>query len=305
MKKYALASATVLALLAAGCDKSDKNTGPHVVAQGEVVATVNGKPISRGSLEILSEEVGERRGGNNVPEDKLVEELIKRELLRQEVELSGMLKDPKLAAKIENAQRMLLSQAAAEQYISTLAITDDDLKKEYDFQVGALSNAEYRARHILVEAEQTAKDIIAKLDKGEKFEALAKKFSVDPGSKDKGGELGWFNPQQMVPPFAQAVIALKNGERTKTPVQSQFGWHVIEREESRDKAPPAFDTVKEQLTHLVQTKKLQQHITELKAKAKIENKVEAKADAPAAPSVEKAAPAQPAAEPAPAAPQKP
>ena len=109
----------------------------------------------------------------------------------------------------------------------------------------------------------------------------------------------------MVPPFAQAVIALKNGERTKTPVQSQFGWHVIEREESRDKAPPAFDTVKEQLTHLVQTKKLQQHITELKAKAKIENKVEAKADAPAAPSVEKAAPAQPAAEPAPAAPQKP
>ena len=317
MKNYTLASAIALALMASGCDKaSDKSApgtaAPEVVAVGEVVATVNGKPISKAAFEILSEEVNERRGENKVPDDKILEELIKRELLSQEIAASGLLKDSKFAAKIENAQRMMLSQAAAEQFIETVQVSDDDLKKEYDERVGPMKNAEYKAKHILVETEQAAKDIIAKLGKGEKFDALAKKFSKDPGSKDKGGDLGWFNPQQMVPPFSEAVIALKNGETTQTPVQSQFGWHVIQREESREQAPPPFDSVKDQLRNMVQTKKLQEHIAALQAKAKVENKLPPKpaeapkpeaapAAAPAAP----AAPAQPAAPAAPPAPAKP
>jgi peptidyl-prolyl cis-trans isomerase C len=300
MSKYSLVTAVALALMASGCDKpagTDKSaTGAPaaVVAVGEVVATVNGKPISKAAVEILSTEVNERRGGNNIPEDKIVEELIKRELLSQEVAASGLMKDPKFAAKIENAQRMMLSQAAAEEYISKAEVTDEELKKEYDERVGPMKSAEYKAKHILVETEQAAKDIIAKLAKGEKFDALAKKFSKDPGSKDKGGDLGWFSPQQMVPPFSEAVIALKNGETTQTPVQSQFGWHVIQREESREQAPPPFDAVKDQLKNMVQTKKLQQHITDLQAKAKIENKLPPKpAEPPAAPAAP--APATPAA----------
>lgn len=313
MNKYTLASAITLALLSAGCDKGSNTaqtvpgaSAPEVVAVGDIVATVNGKPISKAAFEILSDEVNERRGENKVPDDKIIEELIKRELLSQEIAASGALKDPKFAAKIENAQRMMLSQAAAEQFIETVQVTDEDLKKEYDERVGPMKTAEYKAKHILVETEQAAKDIIAKLAKGEKFDALAKKLSKDPGSKDKGGDLGWFSPQQMVAPFSEAVIALKNGEITQTPVQSQFGWHVIQREESREQAPPPFDAVKDQLKNMVQTKKLQEHITALQTKAKVENKLPAKpaeAPKPAAPAAPAPAGAKPAAPaPAPAAP---
>jgi peptidyl-prolyl cis-trans isomerase C len=319
MKKFPLIAAVTGALLATGCDKADTNgsgtsaPAPAPASQAKVnaedaAAIVNGKPISKASVEILQAEIGQRRGGNNIPEDKIVEELIKRELLRQEAEKEGLTKDPKIAARVENAQRMVLSQAAAEHFIGTVPVSDEELKKEYDQRIGPMSATEFKAKHILVESEQTAKDIIAKLKKGEKFADLAKKFSKDPGSKDKGGDLGWFNPQQMVPPFSQAVMALKNGETTQTPVQSQFGWHVIQREDSRDQPPPPFDAVKDQLRSLIQTQKLQQHLADLQGKAKIENRVAAKPaeqPAPAAPKepepsgAETAQPQAPAAQPVP------
>ncbi|MGZ8216562.1 peptidylprolyl isomerase [Methylomagnum sp.] len=286
MKKYPLIAAVTGALLAAGCDKAPDNkssasasnaaapaTSPAPVSTEDAAAIVNGKPISKASVEILKGEISQRRGGNAVPDDKIIEELIKRELLRQEAEAEGLLKDPKFAARVENATRMVLSQAAAERFINSAQVTDEELKKEYDQRIGPMTSSEFKAKHILVETEQAAKDVIAKLQKGEKFDALAKKLSKDPGSKDKGGDLGWFNPQQMVPPFSQAVMSLKNGETTKAPVQSQFGWHVIAREDSRDQPPPPFDTVKDQLKSLMQTQKLQQHMTELQAKAKIENRM--------------------------------
>ena len=288
MNKNVLVFAGAFALLATGCDKSP-STAPQVVATGEVVATVNGKAISKSAFEILADEVNERRGANKIPDDKIVEELIKRELLSQDLAKSDAAKDPKFAAKLENAQRMLMSQAAAERFIETVQVTDEDLKKEYDERVGPMKNAEYRAKHILVETEAAAKEVIAKLSKGEKFDALAKKLSKDPGSKDKGGELGWFNPQQMVQPFSDAVIALKDGETTQNPVQSQFGWHVIVREESREQAPPPFDSVKDQIRNMVQTKKLQDYITGLQTKAKIDRKELPKTEAAPTPEAEPAA----------------
>ena len=269
MNKNVLVFAGAFALLATGCDKSP-STGPQVVATGEVVATVNGKAISKSAFEILADEVNERRGANKIPDDKIVEELIKRELLSQDLEKSDAAKDQKFAAKLENAQRMLMSQAAAERFIETVQVTDEDLKKEYDDRVGP-------------------REVIAKLSKGEKFDALAKKLSKDPGSKDKGGELGWFNPQQMVQPFSDAVIALKDGETTQNPVQSQFGWHVIVREESREQAPPPFDSVKDQIRNMVQTKKLQDYITGLQTKAKIDRKELPKTEAAPTPEAEPAA----------------
>lgn len=284
MKRSGFVALATLALSMAGCDQAG-NKGPAqtaapgttVVATEDAAVIVNGKPISKASVEVVQTELGQRRGGNNIPEDKIVEELIKRELLSQEAMSAGLAKDPKFAARLENAQRMVLSQVAAEHFINSVQVSDEDLKKEYDKRIGPMAATEYKARHILVESENAAKELIAKLEKGEKFEALAKKFSKDPGSKDNGGDLGWFNPQQMVAPFAEAVKALKNGETTKTPVQSQFGWHIIKREDSREQTPPPFDAVKEQLKSLVQTQKLQDHLAELQAKAKIENRVAAKA----------------------------
>lgn len=303
MKKYSLIAAAVAgALLATVCDAANeppaapapaKAAAPAAAPLPDPVAVVNGKPISKAAVESLQAEIGQRRGGGNVPEDKIVEELIKRELLRQEAESTNLTKDPKFAARLENAQRMVMSQAAAENFIATVQVSDEELKKEYDQRIGAMKQTEFRARHILVDSEKSAKDIIAKLKKGDKFADLAKKLSKDPGSKDKGGELGWFNPQQMVPQFSQAVMALKDGEVTQAPVQSQFGWHVIEREESRDQQPPPFDAVKDQLRTMMQTQKLQQHMADLQAKAKIENHVPSQ-KAPEAPNLEAGKPQPPA-----------
>jgi peptidyl-prolyl cis-trans isomerase C len=140
--------------------------------------------------------------------------------------------------------------------------------------------SESKARHILVEDEKTALDVIKRLNKGEKFDALAKKLSKDPGSKGNGGDLGWFSPDQMVPPFATAVIALKNGETTKAPVKTDFGWHVIQRESAREQEAPSYESVKPQVQSFLQGDKLQKYLDEQKSKAKIETLI--KYDAPAA-----------------------
>jgi peptidyl-prolyl cis-trans isomerase C len=243
------------------------------VSRDDAAVLVNGRPISRLSVENLEQEFAQRRGGEGVTKDKIIEELTKREVLRQEAENQGLLKDPSVAAKIDNATRMVLSQVAAENLVKKFVPTEDELKQEYAQRVGAMKSAEYKARHILVEDEKQALDAIRRLGKGEDFAALAKKISKDPGSKNSGGELGWFAPQQMVPPFSDAVVALKNGEITKAPVKTDFGWHVIQREDSREQAPPAFEAVKDQLTSFMQTEKLKTYIAELESKAKIERLV--------------------------------
>ncbi len=287
MKKISLIAAAVSsALLVAGCDTNKTDQQAETAKQApapapnaeNAVAVVNGKPISKTALMVLTHELQQRRGGAEIPKDKLVDELVSRELLRQEAEKKKLADDAMVAAKLENAQRVILSQAAAEDYLKTITVSDEEVKKEYDQRVGAMQQTEYKARHILVDKEDTAKDIIKKLQKGDKFETLAKKYSKDP-SATNGGDLGWFSPQQMVPPFTDAVVALKNGEYTTAPVKTEFGWHVILREDSREKAPPPFDTVKDQIRTLLQTQKLQEHITDLKNGAQIA-KFEDKQEAP-------------------------
>ena len=136
--------------------------------------------------------------------------------------------------------------------------------------VAAMDKNEYKARHILVASKEDGEQIIKKLKGGAKFEDLAKAQSTDTGSKNNGGELGWFTTSRMVKPFADAVLALKKGEITQEPVQTQFGWHVIQLEDTRDKTPPPFDQVKPQITNQVIRKKLQAYVEDLKKNAKIE-----------------------------------
>lgn len=245
----------------------------------DLAATVNGKAIAKSALDM------QRRGPHDAGSDeKILDELISRELLRQEAEKENLTADPASAEKLDSMMRIAYSQIAAEHFMKGVNVGDEELKKEYDQRTASMKSAEYKARHILVDNEAAAKDIIAKLQKGAKFDELAKKQSIDPGSKTKGGDLGWFGAQQMVAPFSSAVAALKNGEITQTPVQTQFGWHVIQREDSREQQPPPFDAVKDQIKMMLQSQKLQQHIADLKAKAKIERpeKKEAPAAVPAA-----------------------
>ena len=134
---------------------------------------------------------------------------------------------------VELSRLNVLQQAVSEKYLKDKKATEQELRAEYETQVAAMPRLEYHARHILVATEQFADKLVAELDKGAKFEDLAKRESMD-SSKDNGGDLGWFTPDRMVKPFADAVVALKPGEFTHTPVQTQFGWHVIKLEETRD-----------------------------------------------------------------------
>lgn len=287
MKKHTLCVTAVAGLLVfAGCnnpnDTAQKGSSSSISPTPSssfvdtkptaetVVVLVNSQPISRALLVSIMSEMAQRSGGQSIPEDKVIDGLIARELLRQEAEKQNLAKDPSVAMKIENAAREVLVQASVENFRKNAAVTEEELKKEYDTRVAAMKSTEYKARHILLDTEAEAKDVLAKLAKGAKFDELAKKLSKDPSAKQNGGELGWFNAQQMVSEFSGALATMKNGEVSKAPVKSQFGWHVIERQDSREQAPPPYDGVKEQIRNALIGQKLQKHVEDLKASAKIE-----------------------------------
>lgn len=240
------------------------------VAKEDAVAIVNGISISKATFKTLEDEIAGRSHGQKFPKQQLLEELIQRELLVQDAQKKHLDQSAELKERVEMAERSLLSQAYLQDYLKANPITDADLRAVYDKEVmGKMSGTEYKARHILVKTEDEAKKIIVELGKGAKFEDLAKKQSLDP-SKDQGGDLGWFTEGQMVEPFSKAVAGLEKGKFTQTPVQTQFGWHVILREDSRVQTPPAFETVKEQLQPMVQQQKVQAMLEGLRKQAKVE-----------------------------------
>jgi len=299
-----LASATLLP----GCfeekSKDAAATAP-AVSKEDAVASVNGVFISKKTLETLEKEIAERSQGQSFPKEQLLEELIQRELLIQQALQKQLDKTPDVIERMTTVKNSLLSQAALQDYLKSNPVTDAEIKTEYDSKMAAMGE-EYKARHILVKTEDEAKKLIAELEKGGDFQALAKKHSIDPMGSE-GGDLGWFTADRMVPPFSEAVAALENGKFSKQPVQTQFGWHVILREESRPLTPPPFDAVKEQIRPMLQRQKAQTMLESLRKAAKIEimlpketPKPEAPADKPAdaAPTEQPAATEAPTAEPA-------
>jgi peptidyl-prolyl cis-trans isomerase C len=154
-------------------------------------------------------------------------------------------------------------------YLDNNPISEDIIKKEYDDKIGQMKMTELKASHILVKEEATAKEVIAKLNKGGKFADLAKEYSTGP-SGPKGGELGWFTPQRMVPEFSKAVLAMKDNEYTKQPVQTQFGWHIILRTGQREGTPPTFEEVKPSIVATLEQEHIQKYINELRKGAKVE-----------------------------------
>jgi len=251
------------------------------ITKEEAAVVVNGQFISKAALETLTKEVSERARGQKIPKDKLIDELIKRELLIQEAKNKHLDQSPEIVERLAMMQSSLLSQAAVEDYIKSNPVTDADLQAEYDKQVGNGQGVEFEARHILVKTEDDAKAIIAKLDKGSDFAELAKTESTGP-SKVQGGDLGWFAAKQMVPEFSAAVAGLENKAYTKTAVKTQFGWHVILREDSRKQTPPPFAAIKAQLEPLVQREKLTTYLESLRSGAQVEILVPLTDEAPVA-----------------------
>lgn len=251
-------------------------------AQAQNAAIVNGKPIPQQRLDALTQqiELQAQRMGQPVPEnvkDQLREELISREVFAQEAKRLGLQKSPDYQAKADLALQSVLVTELFADYQDKHPITDKEAREEYDrimaSQKPAAGAKEYKASHILVENEDEAKDIIQQIKDGGDFEAIAKDKSIDPGSGANGGDLGWSDPANYVPEFADALGKLDKGKMTQEPVQSQFGWHVIRVNDIRDaKTPdlPEFEQVKPQVIQQLEQQKLQQYQQELRSKAKVE-----------------------------------
>ena len=180
-------------------------------------------------------------------------------LLAKQPRAKELRENPRLKAQLELQERALLAQAVATDFLAKNPATDEEIQKLYSEQVALAPPQEFKARHILVETQSEAQDLISKLDGGADFATLARENSTGP-SGPNGGDLGWFAPNQMVAEFSGAVEALSDGAYTKAPVQTQFGWHVILREDSRDAAPPTLESVRDVIKQRVEQDKLQSYI---------------------------------------------
>lgn len=196
--------------------------------------------------------------------------LINQEVVAQESLKRGLEKQPHVAARIELDRQSVLVNAFFEDYLKKNPVTDDMLRKEYERVKPEIPTKEYKVRHILVEKEDEAKNIIAQIRKGGSFEKLAAEHSRDPGSKARGGDLDWAPAENYVKPFAEVVTKLKKGTMTDAPVRTDFGFHIIRVEDERASKVPSFDEAKPQLQQMVQNQLVQKAIADLRAKAKIE-----------------------------------
>jgi peptidyl-prolyl cis-trans isomerase C len=262
-------AASLLALIACS---SNETPQAGASAKEPVAATVNGTPISERLVGMMLKQRSDMgRPASAEARKTFIDNLAMQVIVAQEAVKKGLDKAPEVADKLELSRQSMLIDAYVQDYIKNNPISDDMLKAEYEKIKAQATGTEYKARHILVENEAEAKDIIAKLKKNPKaFEALAKEKSKDRGSKANGGDLGWFDPRGMVPEFGKAVAQLAKGKFSEEPVKSQFGYHVILLEDTRPQQVQPLEQIKPALTQQVQQQNLKKLFDELKAKAKIE-----------------------------------
>lgn len=240
-------------------------------------ATVNGEPIRQSLVDyIIKDATAQGKQIDDNARANIIEKLITTELIDQEAKKSGIDKQSDFMAKETLMLRELRINAYIEDYMKKNPIEESVLHLVYDNFKAQLSGKEYKASHILVKTEDEAKSIIGQLVKGADFAKIAKEKSLDAGSKEKGGDLGWFQVDNMVKPFSEAVVKLQKGVYTTAPVQTEFGWHVIKLDDSREAQPPSFDAVKKELGDDLQRQQLDKLVNGLRAKAKIVNNAEAK-----------------------------
>ncbi len=239
-------------------------------AQAQNVAVVNGKAIPSSMLNILAAQQ-KNLGQEDTPELRamLKDELINRAVIEQEAERQGLAKESEIATQMQLARQTILIRALASDFKKKNPVSAADVQKEYDQYKNGAGNKEYHARHVLVATEEEAKEVLAKIRAGKKFETLAEK-SLDSGSAKNGGDLGWAAPSAYVKPFGDALTTLKVGQVTSSPVKTEFGYHVIRLEEVRDATLIPFADVKQQIEDSLIEKRLREFQAALRAKAKVE-----------------------------------
>jgi peptidyl-prolyl cis-trans isomerase C len=264
MKRIAIFALALATLFTAAPALSAQSSAP-------AAAKVNGTAIPQSRLD-LATKAQLSQGQQDTPEMRkaIRDALINNEIVAQEAVKRGLDKHPNVAAQLDLDRQRILANAYFSEYFAKNPITDEALKKEYERMKSQTPPKEYKVRHILVDKEDDAKNIIAQIKKGGNFEKLAAEHSKDPGSKGRGGDLDWAPAERYVKPFADALRSLKKGGMTDAPVQTDFGFHVIRLEDERATKIPNFEDVKAQVQQSAQNQALQKHVQDLRSKAKIE-----------------------------------
>jgi peptidyl-prolyl cis-trans isomerase C len=234
-------------------------------------AVVNGKAIPSSRVDAMVKQVVAQGQAQDTPQlrDQIKKELVAREVLMQEATKEGYDKKPEVKQALENARQTIMVNALAREYITKHPVSDADVQAEYDKFKAQTGDKEYHVRHILVETEQQAKDIIAKIKGGAKFEDLAKQ-SKDTGTANSGGDLDWAVPAAFPPEFGNAVKSLQKGQVTEAPVKTANGFHVVKVDDVRAAKLPSLAEVKPQIQEELANRKLAAYQEEMVKKAKVQ-----------------------------------
>lgn len=208
------------------------------------------------------------------PEDaegqiSLLNELVNNFLIANSPQAQELARHPEVAAALEVARARLLAQTFIRTQLDQMPVDEARIRELYDAEYTNANRIEYKARHILLDSEEDAKTVISELDGGADFATLATTRSTGP-SKSVGGDLGWFEADQMVSEFSAATAQLADGSYSKTPVRTSFGWHVILREESREAPAPTLDAVRSELEKQIQQEQIAKVVSAIRQKAHIE-----------------------------------
>ncbi len=287
MKKQILLATVCSAALLAGCnqkaEKAPTVPGPagsestqeqssgSAEMDEDTLLTVNGQAVSKEMYGLyFQDRTRNMQDAQNSPQMQMnvLNELANVLIVAQDAEKKGIDKQPEIEATLTLLKAKLLTQTAIQEYAKNNQPTEEQIKTFYEAEYANQSSKEYKARHILVKEEEAAKSLIAELDGGADFAELAKTHSTGPTGKN-GGDLGWFDAGQMVKPFSDAVVAMEKGSYTKTPVKTQFGWHVILLEDSRDAEVPALDGVRGEIVNILQQKSLAAYMQGLREESDI------------------------------------
>src|SRR4029078_1122128 len=258
MRHLVLAAALAVLPLAASAQDAEKPAAkksaakPAAKANANAIATVNGVAVPASRLDFLvNQQKGRGAPDNDQTRSMIRDELINREIVVQEAQKAGLTKTPEVQTQLDIARQEIIVGAYLRDWVRKHPVSDAEVQKEYDRARAQNGDKEYRARHILVENEDQAKDVIAQLKKGAKFDELATKLSKDPGSAQRGGDLDWNVPGTYDKQFADALVKLEKGKYTDTPVRTRFGYHIIMLEDVRPVKFPALNEVRQRISQQI------------------------------------------------------
>lgn len=267
---FAVLVATVACSIA-GCPSQDAATGAgSSMPTGPVLLTVNGTPVTEDLFKFYVENRTKNPIENLTEENRqrLMDEIVQLYVVADAAERDGLANDPEVAHQIELQRVNLLAGTYVKKFAENNAISDEELKPGYAQLTAQGGPVEYKARHILLETEDEAKAVIDELKAGGDFKELAKTKSTGPSGKD-GGDLGWFTAERMVPEFSAAVADMEKGTFSMAPVQTQFGWHVILAEDTRQAPPKSLEEYRQEVEPSMQQQKIQEMLNSLQSSATV------------------------------------